>query len=174
MREFVSKYNLPAYKGSGRGFENEQIDGRDPILEVEAIWGKIRRANKTRYLVKWKGHIERTLEPKSHLKGCMDLVQQYEDSLNKARSSSKTRGATASGSSLTVEKDEERNVISMMSPDPEVYIIDVDNEFVLPRHHQFVDGGRGTSTTHLTSTSSLESEAIGQLLRQQKRTGTVV
>ena len=38
MREFVSKYNLPAYKGSGRGFENEQIDGRDPILEVEAVY----------------------------------------------------------------------------------------------------------------------------------------
>ena len=37
VREFVSKYNLPAYKGSGRGFENEQIEGRDPILEVEAI-----------------------------------------------------------------------------------------------------------------------------------------
>ena len=80
MKEFVSKYNLPAYKGSGRGFEHEQIEGRDPILEVEAIQGKVGRANKTRYLVKWKGHIERTLEPKSHLKGCMDLVQQYEDS----------------------------------------------------------------------------------------------
>ena len=61
------------------------------IVEVEAIQGKIGRANNTRYLVKWKGHIERTLEPKSYLKGCMDLVQQYEDSLNKAKSSSKAK-----------------------------------------------------------------------------------
>ena len=95
VREFVSKYNLPTYKGSGRGFEHEQVEGRDPVLEVEAIQGKIGRANKTRYLIKWKGHIERTLEPKSHLKGCMGLVQQYEDSLNKARSSSRTKRATA-------------------------------------------------------------------------------
>ena len=52
VREFVSKYNLPTYKGSGTGFEHEQIEGRDPVLEVEAIQGKIGRANKTRYLVK--------------------------------------------------------------------------------------------------------------------------
>ena len=62
---------------------------------MEAIQGKVGRANKTRHLVKWKGHIERTLEPKSHLKGCMDLVQQYEDSLNKAKSSTKTKKAIA-------------------------------------------------------------------------------
>ena len=71
--------------------------------------------------------------------------------------------------SLTVAKDDDRDVMSTMSPDPEVYIIDVNNEFVLPRHHQFVDGDHGSSTSHLASTSSLESEAICQLLRQQKR-----
>ena len=60
-------------------------------------------------MVKWKGHIESTLEPKSHLKGCMDLVQQHEDSLNKARSSSKTKRATASVS-LTVGTEDERDV----------------------------------------------------------------
>ena len=37
VRKFVSKYNLPAHKCSGRGTEDEQIDGQDPILEVEAI-----------------------------------------------------------------------------------------------------------------------------------------
>ena len=63
--------------------------------------------------------------------------------------------------------------MSMMSPDPEVYIIDVNNEFVLPRHHQFVDGEHGSSMSQPESPSSLESEAICQLLRQQKRTGTI-
>ena len=173
VREFVSKYNLPTYKGSGRGFEHEQVEGRDPVLEVEAIQGKIGRANKTRYLVKWKGHIERTLEPKSHLKGCMDLVQQYEDSLNKARSSSKAKRVTASGMSLTVANEDDEGVMSMMSPDPGVYIIDVNNEFVLPRHHRFTEDERGSSMSQPESLSYLESEAICQLLRQQKRAGTV-
>ena len=105
----------------------------------------------------------------------MDLVQQYEDSLNKARSSSRTKRATASGMSLTVEGDDDRDVVSMMSPGPEVYMIDMNNEFVLPRHHQFVDGGHGSSTTcsQPESHSHLESEAISQLLRQQKRAGTI-
>ena len=94
-------------------------------------------------------------------------------SLNKAKSSSKKRRAIASGMSLTVAKDDDRDVMSMMSPDPEVYIIDVNNEFVLPRHHQFVDGEHGSSTNQPESPSSLESEAICQLLRQQKRTGTI-
>ena len=75
--------------------------------------------------------------------------------------------------SLTVAKDDDRDVMSMVSPDPEVYIIDVNNEFVLPRHHQFVDGKHGSSTNQPESPSSLESEAICQLLRQQKRTGTI-
>ena len=63
--------------------------------------------------------------------------------------------------------------MAMMTPDPEVYIIDVDNEFVIPRHHRFADGGNEVGTTHLALTSSLESEAVSQLLRRQQRTGTV-
>ena len=72
----------------------------------------------------------------------MDLVQQYEDSLNKAKSSSQAKRVAASGMSLTVTSDDDKGVMSMMSPDPEVYIIDVNNEFVLPRHHRFTEDER--------------------------------
>ena len=61
------------------------IDGCDPVLEVESIQGKKNRGNKTRYLVKWKGHVEMTWEPKSHLKDCKDMVQAFYDKANKAK-----------------------------------------------------------------------------------------
>ena len=75
--------------------------------------------------------------------------------------------------SVAVGEHTKGDVVSMMTPNPEVHIIDVDNEFVLPQHHQFVDGGSEPSTDHPTAPSSLESEAVSQLLKQQKRLGTV-
>ena len=47
--------------------------------------------------------------------------------------------------SLTVASEDDKGGMSMMSPDPGVYIIDVNNEFVLPRHHRFTEDERGSS-----------------------------
>ena len=66
----------------------------------------------------------------------------------------------------------------MMTPDPEVYVIDMENQFIVSRHHRFHD--EGTLDTHhtpnstLSSTSAQESEAVTQLLKQQKRVGPIV
>ena len=78
-----------------KGTTDEQIDGCDPILEVESIQGKKNRGNKTRYLVKWKGHVEMTWEPKSYLKDCKDMVQAFEDKANKAKARLKQATATS-------------------------------------------------------------------------------
>ena len=41
VKEFIVKYNLPEYKCNGQGTQDEQIDGCDPVLEVEVITGKV-------------------------------------------------------------------------------------------------------------------------------------
>ena len=40
-----------------------QIDGEDPILEVESIEGHMGKGVRLKYLVKWKGHEVQTYEP---------------------------------------------------------------------------------------------------------------
>ena len=54
MNEFIDDFFKPWYK-STEGDESEQVEGEDPILEVEKIVSHTGRANKTRYLTKWKG-----------------------------------------------------------------------------------------------------------------------
>ena len=49
VKQYIVKYNLPAYKCNGQGTQDEQIDGCDPVLEVEAVTGKVGRGNKTKY-----------------------------------------------------------------------------------------------------------------------------
>ena len=112
VKQFIVKYNLPAYKCCGQGTQDEQLDGRDPVLEVEAVTGKVGRGNKTKYWVKWKGHKAKTLEPKSHLKDCPDLVKQFEDGINKARADPRPSRATA-----TIAVGEDRGSGDMMVSD---------------------------------------------------------
>ena len=115
------------------GTTDEQIDGCDPILEVESIQGKKNRGNKTRYLVKWKGHKEMTWEPKSHLKDCKDIVQAFEDKANKAKARLKLATATSCEAAHGERQGDNSQVV--MTIDPRDYIIDNDFECVIPRHH---------------------------------------
>ena len=173
VREFVAKYNLPSYKCGGAGTPDEQIDGRDPVLEVESIQGKRYRGNKTRYHVKWKGSDVMTWEPKTHLKDCMTLVKQYEDKVNKAAAKAKAR---LTSSSLAEGVGVHEDIESMMTPDPMVYIIDVEHGFVVPRVHRFSDVAPGctpTHTCHMPTPSNEAATAVSQLLKLQKRPCTV-
>ena len=111
-----------------------------------------------------------TWEPKSHLKDCKDMVQAFEDKANKARlkqanatSCEAAAGATQGGDSPV-----------MMIIDPRGYIIDNDFECVIPRHHWSVTDANWAFTSDTTvAPSSVESEALSQLLKQQKRLGTL-
>ena len=55
-----------------------QVDGEDPVLEVEAIVAKKNKGKKTQYLVKWVGPDKKTWEPLGHLKGAKEEIQRYE------------------------------------------------------------------------------------------------
>ena len=48
--------------------ESEQVEGEDPILEVEKIVSHTGGANKTRYLTKWKGSDTMAYEPAANFK----------------------------------------------------------------------------------------------------------
>ena len=128
------------------------------------------RGNTTKYWVKWKGHKAKTLEPKSHLKDCPDLVKQFEDGINKAKANPRPSRATAN---IAVGEDRESGDMYMMTPDPEVYVIDMENQFMVSRHHRFHD--ENTIDTHHTPScsSAQDSEAVAQLLKQQQRVGTL-
>ena len=72
-----------------------------------------------------------------------------------------TEGATAtSGTEL------------MPTPDPMVYVIDTVHDFVVPRKHQFEPEQSLFSACQPVEPYPYEAEAVAQLLRQQKRSGT--
>ena len=63
---------------------------------------------------------------------------------------------------------------AMMTTDPRDYIIDNDFECVIPRRHWSVTDGNWAFASDTTVTpSSIESDAVSQLLKQQTRLGTV-
>ena len=65
LKKFLSKYTLPQYREAHGTVDEQEVEGEDPELEVEAIVGKKFTGAKARYLVKWKGHVKRTWEPLS-------------------------------------------------------------------------------------------------------------
>ena len=54
-----------------------QLDGEDPIAEVDKILSSRGTGRKIKYLVKWVGSEKTTWEPLSHLKGAKDAVMDY-------------------------------------------------------------------------------------------------
>ena len=56
-----------------------QVDGEDPILEVEGIEDHMGKGARLKYLVKWKGHEVKTYEPWQHLHkyGAKEVIEQY-------------------------------------------------------------------------------------------------
>ena len=67
-----------------------QIEGEDPIMEIEGIEGHMGKGAKLKYLVKWKGHEIKTYEPWQHLHkyGAKEAIEQYRMK-NKMRTSKK-------------------------------------------------------------------------------------
>lgn len=85
MKDFLNKYQLPAY-GKVQDREDRQIEeGYDPKHEVERILEKIGSGKKAKYKIKWVGSDIKTIEPLHHLKGCMELVKEFEATQKKAR-----------------------------------------------------------------------------------------
>ena len=75
--EFMERFHHQMY-GHDLDFTDWQVEGEDPILEVEMIVSKKHRGKKTQYLVKWKGSDIKTWEPIRHLKGCREEIDRYE------------------------------------------------------------------------------------------------
>ena len=75
-----------------------QIDGEDPILEVESIEGHMGKGVRLKYLVKWKGHDVQTYEPWQHLHkhGAKEVIEQYRIK-NKMRTGKKANLANTEG-----------------------------------------------------------------------------
>jgi len=75
-----------------------QVDGEDPILEVEGIEGHMGKGARLKYLVKWKGHEVKTYEPWQHLHkyGAKEVIEQYRMK-NKMRTSKKANLANTEG-----------------------------------------------------------------------------
>ena len=71
-----------------------QIEGEDPLAEVEAIELKRGKGKKAKYLVKWVGSDKKTWEPLSHLKGAKDAVAQYEAQFGRQSAKDKAKGKT--------------------------------------------------------------------------------
>ena len=63
--------------------EEYQIDGEDPIWEVESIEGHIGKGHKLKYLVKWKDHEVKTYEPYKHLfkYGAKEAILEYQNKI---------------------------------------------------------------------------------------------
>ena len=66
FESYVEDFFRPWYNVA-EGKEDEQIEGEDPILEVESIEGHMGKGPKLKYLVKWKNHDVKTYEPYRHL-----------------------------------------------------------------------------------------------------------
>ena len=75
-----------------------QVDGEDPILEVEGIEGHMGKGARLKYLVKWKGHEVKTYERWQHLHkyGAKEVIEQYRMK-NKMRTSKKANLANTEG-----------------------------------------------------------------------------
>ena len=82
--EFMDAFHSQMYgQVKPEDMKEYQVDGEDPIWEVESIKGKRGKGRSLKYLVKWKDHDTQTWEPLKHLKGCMDAVRKYEESKKK-------------------------------------------------------------------------------------------
>jgi hypothetical protein len=108
--KFLNKFHVAGYKSTPpEAYEEYQIEGEDPVWEVEKIESKRGKGKKAKYTIKWKGSDERTEEPLSHLTGCQDLLEKFETELkvtakrdNPARTPQKQKGRTrAAGVAVT-------------------------------------------------------------------------
>ena len=63
-------------------YSHLQVDGEDPIMEVEAILGRKGKGRGTKYKVKWKGYNKTTWESAREMirTGASEMVEEYKQS----------------------------------------------------------------------------------------------
>ena len=116
FNKYVEGFFEPWYSAvNPSDLENEQIEGEDPILEVEAIEARRGKGKKAKYLVKWKGHVIKTYEPRDHLLkyGARTMVEEYDLKVKHKKGNAVQHMVYYS--SVTNEyycKDDEREVVS--------------------------------------------------------------
>ena len=97
---YIEDFFRPWYKSVEGDIDctDYQIDGEDPILEVESIEGHMGKGVRLKYLVKWKGHEVQTYEPWQHLHkyGAKEVIEQYRIK-NKMRTGKKANLANTEG-----------------------------------------------------------------------------
>ena len=97
---YIEDFFRPWYKSveGNTDCTDYQIDGEDPILEVESIEGHMGKGVRLKYLVKWKGHEVQTYEPWQHLHkyGAKEVIEQYRIK-NKMRAGKKANLANTEG-----------------------------------------------------------------------------
>ena len=76
FESFMQVFHHQMY-GNADAFPEEQVDGEDPILEVEEIKAVRGRGRKAKYLVSWKGSSVDTWEPLKHLTGCEEEMSAF-------------------------------------------------------------------------------------------------
>ena len=98
MNKFMDDFFKPWYrpdKSDDLCNEKYQVEGEDPLWEVESIVGQMGKGKNLKYLVKWKGSEKKTYEPIQHLKkyGAEDTINDYEANKKLKKQKTKTNQA---------------------------------------------------------------------------------
>ena len=102
FEEYIEEFFIPWYRMDNSDISDEQIEGEDPIWNIEQIKSHRGKGKKRRYLIKWENSNKMTYEPGINLTkyGAKNMVDQYEAGLrlkNKQKSTSKKKGNKKSG-----------------------------------------------------------------------------
>ena len=78
--DFYDKFMVTNYKiNEDLDLTDEQVEGEDPVLEVEGIRARKGKGNKLKYLVKWVGSDTCTWEPSRHMTkyGASAMIKEF-------------------------------------------------------------------------------------------------
>ena len=113
FESFMSAFHHQMYGEHDESeFSHEQVEGSDPILEVERIKDKKGKGAKVKYLVKWVGYDDETWEPSKHLTGCKQMITAYNQSLKQPDPkpvATPKHGTTAHGKTAIPNKEQIEN-----------------------------------------------------------------
>ena len=89
-------------------YSHLQVDGEDPIMEVEAILGRKGKGRGTKYKVKWKGYNKTTWESAREMirTGASEMVEEYKQS---------QKSKSAQAKLATPSSDDERAVEQLIT-----------------------------------------------------------
>jgi len=100
-KRFYDKYNLAQYERDQPDDEEYQVDGEDPVSNVEKITGKKREKRVTMYRVKWVGWKKESWEPLKNLVNdeydCKKLIKEYEQRKKEAKEEARREAAEKRG-----------------------------------------------------------------------------